>query len=470
MRSLLLLSAFVASPLCALAGGGSNSWEWAGLFQLSAGEKYTWSCSRNSAGNYAESEVELLIVPADHADQHGLEEAEVDAEAKWGKTTAAEVAPNGAVPIGTWAHLELDTEGWVSHFKISPPSAGAYVVFMNHHPIEFEKDFHYLKDKQGEDVEPVVQETSGGHGDHDDHDEAGASTDNNWDQVIMGSLLVALPSLALIGVVGPLLHKVESLPWKTALYSVLYAFSSGALLGCAVFLLLGEGLHLAMEGNSEVDGVWTWGTAILSGWILCVVIHQVCGFLSPPAIEGEAKEPGASAEGKVVDYGVALPVILGDWWHNLVDGMIIGFSAKTCGGSMTWTIVAVTVLHELPQEVGDFVILVTKANLKWHLAAALNFASGLSCVLGAILSYQMEMSVNFQGLGLAFGGGVYMYVAMTELAPSILAKATPAEYAMRMASWVAGATAIGLVLLGHEHCSAHSEVEGGGGHGHGHGH
>ena len=32
--------------------------------------------------------------------------------------------------------------------------------------------------------------------------------------------------------------------------------------------------------------------------------------------------------------------------------------------------------------------------------------------------------MNFQGLGLAFGGGVYMYVAMTELAPSILAKAS----------------------------------------------
>ena len=481
MRSLLLLSAFVASPLRALAEAGHEEdghWAWAGLFELSATNKYTWTFAKDSSGAYPEgaTEVEFLIVATDEADKHGLEEAEEEAEAIWGSTTAAEVAPNGAVPIGTWAHLELDQETWVSQFKISVPTAGAYVVFANHPPIEFENGFHYLKDQQGNDVEPVVEEAGGEHGDHDEH---GASADDggNWDQVIIGSIVIALPSLVLIAALGPVMNKVQDLPWKATLYSVLYALSSGALLGCAVFLLLGEGLHLASVGKGEVDGVWTWGVAILFGWIFCVVIHQVCHIIFPrdrqaPCIEVEAKGPGASAEVtaneegkredfelveiKLFDAAVAAPVIFGDFWHNLVDGMIVGFSAKTCGGSMTWTIVAVTVLHEVPQELADFVILVTKANMTWYWAAALNFASGLATVLGAILAYETEMSVNFQGLGLAFGGGVYMYVAMTELAPSILAKASAQEYAMRIAAFAAGATAIGLVLLGHEHCSAPS--------------
>lgn len=184
----------------------------------------------------------------------------------------------------------------------------------------------------------------------------------------------------------------------------------------------------------------------------------------------EGKREGVDlVEIKLVDGAVAAPVIFGDFWHNLVDGMIVGFSAKTCGGSMTWTIVAVTILHEVPQELADFVILVTKANMTWYWAALLNFASGLSTVLGAILAYETEMSVNFQGLGLAFGGGVYMYVAMTDLAPNILAKASAQEYAMRIAAFAVGAASIGLVLLGHEHCSAPSApgvVDAHAGHGH----
>jgi zinc transporter ZupT len=451
------------------AGGEAHKWEWAGLFELGAG-KYTWSCSRNSEGRYAESELQLLIVPAEEASQHGLEEAETAAEAKWGKA-AVEVAQGGAVPIGSWAHLEMDEGTWVTHFRISPSSAGAYAFFTNHLPIEFEKDFHYLKDEQGEDVEPVVEESS--HGDDEDAS-ASAEKQDNWDQVIIGSTLTALPSLAMIGILGPVLHKLQNAQQKESLYAVLYALSSGALLGVSVFILLGEGLHLASEGKSEVDGVWTWGVAILSGWLLCVVIHQASHILFPDDREARGIEAGSVEAGEVskvkrVDVGVATPVIFGDFWHNLVDGMIIGFSAKTCDGSMTWTIVGVTILHEVPQELADFVTLVTKANMKWHWAAALNFGSGLGAVFGAILAYETEVSNNFQGLGLAFGAGVYMYVAMTELAPSFLAKASAADYMMRFAAFVAGATAIGLVLLGHEHCSAPSaDGEMGGHHGHGH--
>ena len=105
----------------------------------------------------------------------------------------------------------------------------------------------------------MVEEAGGEHGDHDDHDDhdddvAVAVVDGSWGlgNVILGSTLIALPSLVLIGALGPVLNKVQDLPWKSTLYSVLYAFSAGALLGCAVFLLLGEGLHLASEGKGEV--------------------------------------------------------------------------------------------------------------------------------------------------------------------------------------------------------------------------
>jgi hypothetical protein len=104
------------------------------------------------------------------ADQDGIEHAEESAEALWGNTSATEVAPGGVVPLGAWAHLELDEESWMSQFRIRSGSAGAYAVFADHPPTEFENGFRYFKDKQGNDIEPAAEKA----GDH--KDDPGATT------------------------------------------------------------------------------------------------------------------------------------------------------------------------------------------------------------------------------------------------------------------------------------------------------
>jgi hypothetical protein len=93
------------------------------------------------------------------------------------------------VPIGAWVHLELDEESWMSQFRIRSGSAGAYAVFADHPPTEF-NGFPY-KDKQGNAVEPAAEEA----GDHKGDPGAAttASTDDHgrMGQVLLGSAIVA---------------------------------------------------------------------------------------------------------------------------------------------------------------------------------------------------------------------------------------------------------------------------------------
>lgn len=78
-----------------------------------------------------------------------------------------------------------------------------------------------------------------------------------------------------------------------------------------------------------------------------------------------------------------------------------------------------------------------------------------STVLGALIAHQAAISSNWQGVLLAFGAGVYLFVAATELAPSLMRLSGSAARAStaRLLAFAAGAACIGLVLIDHTHCS-----------------
>ena len=70
-------------------------------------------------------------------------------------------------------------------------------------------------------------------------------------------------------------------------------------------------------------------------------------------------------------------VLIGDFFHNLCDGFFIGAAFQVCGNAFGWSVATGTILHELPQEIADFVVLtgpgVSLSPVKALLA---NFASG----------------------------------------------------------------------------------------------
>jgi len=146
-----------------------------------------------------------------------------------------------------------------------------------------------------------------------------------------------------------------------------------------------------------------------------------------------------------------LALILGDFFHNFTDGIFIG-AAFQCNTSLAWKIVAVTVAHEIPQELADFAVLRTAMGFSTAKALAYNVVSGSSVMLGGVAVMAAEVSNLDTGMLLAYGAGNYIYCATVHMF-SQGSKDFAVEI-KKLLVFIVGAVAIGLILLDHEHCKA----------------
>ena len=254
-------------------------------------------------------------------------------------------------------------------------------------PTEFEATAHYLKDDHGDDIEPKAEIPAAA---------AAATEETDWGPPMLGALTVNLATFIGVFLLFPPVRKLSAKPLFGAM---LFAFAAGALLACAFFLLLFEATHLVAVGwSAEVDVVWRWGTMILAGLVLPPVVETICSIVmlavkgpsgpaaSPSGDESSVEAGKAETEDPVAKFRVKArlvgAVVIGDFFHNLCDGFFIGAAFKGCGNSFGWSVAAGTILHELPQEVADFVIL-TGPDVALGIAKA--WAGGLAHALGLCL-------------------------------------------------------------------------------------
>jgi zinc and cadmium transporter len=119
-----------------------------------------------------------------------------------------------------------------------------------------------------------------------------------------------------------------------------------------------------------------------------------------------------------VHDGSVIPVLVGDAFHNFVDGAVIGAAVVTSVPLGISTAVAVAA-HEIPQEVGDFAILL-HAGYSRTRALFLNLLSGLSSALGATLAFfTLDFLPSLLPYCLALAAASFLYVAMADLIPGL---------------------------------------------------
>lgn len=111
-------------------------------------------------------------------------------------------------------------------------------------------------------------------------------------------------------------------------------------------------------------------------------------------------------------------ILIGDAFHNFIDGILIAgaFLADYHLGIVTAISV---VFHEVPQEVGDFAILLKNKYSKKK-AFGLNIVSGLSSVIGAVLAYFLMDQMQFLTpyvMGIAAAS--FIYIALADLIPDL---------------------------------------------------
>jgi len=232
---------------------------------------------------------------------------------------------------------------------------------------------------------------------------------------LAGSLGGALVASALLFFNDRL--RVSLVPW-------LVSYAVGTLLGVALLVLLPEAL--ANLPPRAVLG------SLLAGIMLFFLLEKLVLWRHCHTHDCEA-------------HGLAAPmVILGDAFHNFLDGVVIGTAVRTSIPLGVSTALAVAT-HEIPQELGDMAILL-HAGYSRKRALVLNLVSGASSVLGAIVAVlALDWVPQVNAYVLSIAAASFLYVAMADLIPDLHRGRIDATTLRQLALALAGiGTVVGL--------------------------
>jgi zinc and cadmium transporter len=119
-----------------------------------------------------------------------------------------------------------------------------------------------------------------------------------------------------------------------------------------------------------------------------------------------------------VHDGAVFPVVVGDAFHNFVDGAVIAAAVMTDVRLGVTTAIAVAA-HEIPQEIGDFAILLHAGYTRGR-ALMLNVLSALASAAGAIGAFvAFDVLPNALPYFLVLAAASFLYVAMADLIPGL---------------------------------------------------
>lgn len=212
--------------------------------------------------------------------------------------------------------------------------------------------------------------------------------------IFLASLLTSL--LSFVGV----LFLSFSIKRLKKIVMFLVSLSAGALLGDAFLHLLPE----AVENMENSMAIWF---GVLAGIILFFSLEKIIHWR-------HCHEPTCESH----PHTLGVMNLVGDGLHNLIDGMIIAGSFLVDVRLGVITTIAV-ISHEIPQEIGDFGVLI-HAGYKAKKALLFNFFSGLFSILGALIVVLIGVySENFINFIIPITAGGFIYIASSDLIPEL---------------------------------------------------
>jgi zinc and cadmium transporter len=256
--------------------------------------------------------------------------------------------------------------------------------------------------------------------------------------IVAATLLGGLASVALAGsltvaVLGRLVKHLVSL-------------STGVLLATALLNVLPE----AFEGGKAAPQALF--ATLLGGLLFFFLLEKAELYRHGHHHEGDGHEHHHDFDEHQAGRG-GWSVLLGDSIHNFCDGVIIAaaFLADTQLGIVTALAI---IAHEIPQEVGDTIVLINAGFSKAR-ALAYNAISGMAVVAGGVLGYFVvgPWEALFPYL-LVVAGSSFIYVAVADLIPQLQHRLSVKETATQLAWMSAGLAAVWLAteaLHSHAH-------------------
>jgi len=212
---------------------------------------------------------------------------------------------------------------------------------------------------------------------------------------------------------------------------VLVSLSAGALMG-------GAFIHLLPEALEEAEGTdFNVFLMVLMGFVLFFLIEKVLHWRH-------------CHKGKCDVHTFHYMNLIGDSIHNFIDGLIISASFIASIEIGITTVVAIAA-HEIPQEIGDFGVLIY-GGFKKKKAIVLNFVVALMILLGGIVGYFISSAVEHSVIFLLpFAAGGFIYIAATDLVPEIKKETNIKKSMATMIVFVCGILIMWVIKLGFHH-------------------
>jgi zinc and cadmium transporter len=190
---------------------------------------------------------------------------------------------------------------------------------------------------------------------------------------------------------------------------ILISYAVGTLLGAAFLELLPQAFGLA----DSLEGM---AATILAGLLLFFVLEKLVLWRHCHVEQCEAHDPPLAAHH---DHGRSgMMIMIGDTFHNFVDGVLI--AAAFLANHELGVVTAIAIIaHEVPQEVGDFLILLHSGYSKSR-AFLVNVLSSMAMIVGGVAAYFALQSVEHwipSLLGLAAAS--MLYVSVADLIPGL---------------------------------------------------
>jgi len=206
--------------------------------------------------------------------------------------------------------------------------------------------------------------------------------------------VLAVSVISLIGIFAVIIGRDN----LSKIVMLLIGLSAGTLLGDSFLHLIPE----AVAGGGP--NLWLWLlSGILTFFILEKIVHWRHCHL--PTTTGHP-------------HPVGLMNLVGDSLHNFVDGLIIAGSFLISPALGLATVIAV-VSHEVPQELGDFAVLIY-AGYSQAKALFYNFISAAFSIIGALFALAIGGQIQgFTNFIIPFTAGGFIYIAASDLFPEL---------------------------------------------------
>ncbi len=218
-------------------------------------------------------------------------------------------------------------------------------------------------------------------------------------QSLLGVSIVSL--ISIIGIIALALP----LPKLRFLTAWLVSISAGTLLGGAFFHLLPDSLENAIKFQYELPQFFA---LVLGGIIVFYLLEKIICWRHCH-IPTSSQHP----------HHLGKMNLIGDALHNLLDGIIIA-SAFKMNLSLGISTTLAVVMHEIPQEIADFGVLLY-AGYSHRRAIWLNFLISLTSFLGIGIAFWLDnLSIHFNLIIMTLTAGAFIYIATADMMPELI--------------------------------------------------